>query len=161
MNRLIIIIIIIIVQNLHCQVLHHQMISSQGNSNVLSSGVVVNQTIGQLSMIGNSKTNHYVGQGFQESLWGMYLDASKKELVKMTTYPNPFTEKINFHISNSEGYKAGIEVFDLVGRLVFFKDIIFEGDVLTIDLSQLPASKYLVSLNLRGHVYYAKIIKSY
>ena len=159
MNRLIFFLIFILLQNLQCQVLHHQMISSQGNSNVLSGGLVVNQTIGQQSLIGNSRTNYYVAQGFQQSLWGMYLDTSKKELVKMTVYPNPFMEKINFHILNSSGYKVGINVFDLAGRLVFFKDIISEGDVLTIDLGRLPSAKYLVSLNFLNHMYYAKIIK--
>ena len=49
--------------------LHHQMLSAQGTSGVLSNGLYVGQTIGQQSVIGNytvdSKT---YGQGFQQSL---------------------------------------------------------------------------------------------
>jgi hypothetical protein len=47
-------------------VLHHQMISSQGKSSVLSNGIRVKQTIGQQSVSGNSKGDYIVQQGFHK-----------------------------------------------------------------------------------------------
>ena len=55
--------------SLYGQQVHHQMLSSQGSSNVLPTGTLVNQTIGQQSVIGNYKvSNSIIGQGFQQSL---------------------------------------------------------------------------------------------
>ena len=45
------------------QQLHHQMLSSQGSSNLLSTGTLVHQNIGQQSVIGNYKfSNTVAGQ---------------------------------------------------------------------------------------------------
>ena len=46
--------------------LHHQMLSSQGNTSISQKGVVVTQTIGQQSVVGNySSLGFTFGQGFQ------------------------------------------------------------------------------------------------
>ena len=57
----------------YSQVLHHQMISSQGNSLKTANGMIIFQSIGQQSAVGNFKKDYLVQQGFQQSLWGKYI----------------------------------------------------------------------------------------
>jgi hypothetical protein len=144
------------------QVLHHQMLSSQGASHELSSGVIINQTIGQQSLIGNSSTDFVVMQGFQQSLWGKYIASTRTEGlfgIKTTTYPNPFTETVNFQFSESVTDAVTISVFDIVGRLVYQQDKTPLNNILTINLAMLPSTKYLVRLKTLKLNYYTQIIK--
>jgi hypothetical protein len=78
------------------QVLHHQMISAQGLSKKIPNGMIVSQSIGQQSITGNSIDNYIVMQGFQQSVWGTYIASSKTDEIKTISYPNPFTETVNF-----------------------------------------------------------------
>jgi hypothetical protein len=144
------------------QVLHHQMLSSHGTSHELSSGVIINQTIGQQSLIGNSSTDFVVMQGFQQSLWGKYIASTRIEDlsgIKTTTYPNPFTETVNFQFSESVTDVVTISVFDIVGRLVYQQDKTPINNILTINLAMLPSTKYLVRLQTLKLSYYTQIIK--
>jgi hypothetical protein len=63
------------------QVLHHQMISSQGKSSVLSNGIRVKQTIGQQSVSGNSKGDYIVQQGFQQNRWTKILAETQLKVI--------------------------------------------------------------------------------
>ncbi|MFT5252582.1 MAG: hypothetical protein ACI87N_001596 [Flavobacteriales bacterium] len=144
------------------QVLHHQMLSSQGASHELSSGITVTQTIGQQSLIGNSSTDFVVMQGFQQSLWGKYIASTTIEDlsgIKTTTYPNPFTETVNFQFSESVADVVTISVFDIVGRLVYQQDKTPINNILTINLAMLSGTKYLVQLQTLKLTYYTQIIK--
>jgi len=145
------------------QVLHHQMLSSQGTTNQISGGIVVRQSIGQQSIIGNSTNNNStVMQGFQQSLWGQYI-ASNLAIVddgiKIVTYPNPFTETIHFQFSKSITEEVSIFVFDVLGRLIYQKKEKVDNAILTVDLAALPTSEYLVRLNTPNLNHYTKIIK--
>ncbi|WP_248904002.1 T9SS type A sorting domain-containing protein [Flavobacterium sp. K5-23] len=142
------------------QVLHHQMLSSQGDTKVLSNGVVVRQTIGQQSIIGNSKSNKYfINQGFQQSVWNDYISSNVVDFISTKTYPNPFTNTINFHFSKPITEPIMIYVYDVSGRLVFEGKKNAIDTVLSVDLSNLPTSQYLVSLNSDTFTYYTQIIK--
>jgi hypothetical protein len=56
--------------SIHSQELHHQALSSQGTSKVLSNGIYVSQTIGQQSVIGNyTKDDKTYGQGYKQSIF--------------------------------------------------------------------------------------------
>lgn len=141
------------------QILHHQMLSSLGTSTELKNGLLINQTIGQQSAIGTLYGNTAVIQGFQQSLWSSYITSNDQVEINTLTYPNPFTETINFHFSQSVPDQISVYVYDLVGRLVFEKDDIINDRILTINLSRLPHSEYLVRLQTLKFNYYTKIIK--
>ncbi len=143
----------------HGQVLHHQMLSSQGMTKKISDGSVVTQSIGQQSLIGLSNNKFVVMQGFQQSIWGKYISSNLIDEMKTTTFPNPFIETINFQFSKTIAEVVHVNIFDISGRLVFFKDIKPNNTILTIDLSSLPSSEYLVRLNSSNFSYYTKIIK--
>jgi len=144
------------------QVVHHQMLSSQSASHELSSGVIINQTIGQQSLTGNSITNFVVMQGFQQNLWGKYITSTATgdlTVIKTITYPNPFTHTVNFQFSEPVTDVVTISVFDILGRVVYQQDKVPLNTILTIDLSILPSTKYLVRLQTSKLTYYTQIIK--
>ncbi len=144
------------------QVLHHQMLSSQGASITTNSGLVINQTIGQQSAIGNSNDKFIIIQGFQQSLWSKYIASNKIDAIEdiiTITYPNPFTETINFQISKPILEPIKVCVYDIRGRIIYDQNRMFVNSILSIDLASLPTSQYLVRLTSTNFSYYTKIIK--
>lgn len=141
------------------QTLHHQMLSSQGQTKTISSGHTISQTIGQQSSIGNSTSGAVVIQGFQQSLWGTYIASNEKTEIIVKSYPNPFTDIINFQFSKPIENDVSVFVFDVSGRLVHQQKKLADNLILTINLSKLPRSEYLVQLQNNTLTYYTKIIK--
>jgi hypothetical protein len=74
--------------NFFAQDLHHQMISSQGTSKTISSGLIVKQTIGQQTVSGNIKGDIIVQQGFQQSYWEDRIIESNSSQIIVSAYPN-------------------------------------------------------------------------
>lgn len=143
------------------QSLHHQMISSQGKSAVLSGGILVQQTIGQQSISGNSIGKFTIVQGFQQNQWAKILaDSPLKNDLIVTTYPNPFVSQVNFQFSKAVNDEMTVSVFDVSGRLIIQQVKNLEGVILAIDLARLPNAVYLVRLNNNEINYYTKITKS-
>jgi hypothetical protein len=145
------------------QTLHHQMISSQGASTKTPDGFIVRQTIGQQSLSGTAANKDYIiMQGFQQSFWGKHIASNNIyaiEGIKTTTYPNPFTQIVNFQFSKPVTDLVFLYVFDAFGRLVYEQNKPAINDVLSIDLSKLPTSSYLIHLKSNNLIYYTKIIK--
>jgi hypothetical protein len=139
------------------------MLSSQGNSTKKANGLVVKQTVGQQSTTGSSSNKNYVlMQGFQQSLWSKYIASNKIETpedIKTITYPNPFTENVNFQFSKPMTDVISIYIFDILGRLVYEQKKKADSTILTIDLTTLSSSEYLVRLSTTNLNYYTKIIK--
>lgn len=147
----------------HGQTLHHQMLSAQGASIEMANGMIVRQTVGQQSTIGNSTNKDYVViQGFQQSLWAKYIASNKIDIIESistTTYPNPFTDFVNFQFSKQIADEISISIFDILGRLIYQENKIIDNNILTIDLARLPTSEFLVRLSTKDFNYYTKIIK--
>ncbi len=143
----------------HGQVLHHQMVSSQGTYKILSDGTVISQTIGQQSLTGTSNKNYVVMHGFQQSFWGKYIASNTVETIKTTTFPNPFVQTVNFEFSKVITEEININVFDLGGRLVFQQKKKPDGLILTITLPLLQSSEYLVRLSAPSFTHFTKIMK--
>lgn len=141
------------------QILHHQMLSSQGSTAKISDGYIISQTIGQQSAIGSSNKGTVVIQGFQQSFWSTYIASNEKTEITTQTYPNPFTETVNFQFSQSIPDLITVYVYDVSGHLVFEKKEKLDNLILTINLSKLPHSEYLVLLQAINFNYYTKIIK--
>ena len=70
--------------------LHHQMLSSQGSTSKTNSGVMVTQTIGQQSVVGNYSNRGFdIGQGFQQSNWARIIIQGTSPEFEVSIYPNP------------------------------------------------------------------------
>lgn len=144
---------------IYSQSLHHQMLSAQGTSKVLNNGMLVSQTIGQQSAIGNHTNGVTVGQGFQQSHWAKYLKSNTSVNIATTTYPNPFITTVNFQFSQPIKETIEIAVFDIRGRLIFQDKKRATDSVLTVELPQLASSNYLVRLTAPNYIYYSQILK--
>lgn len=145
------------------QILHHQMLSSQGQTITTPQGLVVKQTVGQQSITGSSTNKEYVViQGFQQSYWSKYITQSKIDVIQgisTIAYPNPFTETINFQFSEPIEDEISILIFDILGRLIYEQKRRIDSSLLSIDLGRLPTSEFLVRLSTTNLNYYTKIIK--
>ena len=157
MKLILTLIFTIVVCNIFSQKAHHQMISSQGSSSLTSSGLIVKHTVGQLSTTGNFSGSVAVQQGFQQSLWANYLTSSEK--IHITTYPNPFTEVVNFNTISIKSGKIAVRIFDINGKLVYLKEQLITNNQCALNLSKLSIGTYLVRLSTKELNYYTKIIK--
>jgi hypothetical protein len=147
--------------SVHSQQLHHQMLSTQGGSNLLSSGILIKQTIGQQSTIGNYKfPNVFVGQGFQQSLISKSVPNSLRNEILTTTYPNPFVDQIHFQFSKPVSGLITVTIFDLLGRLVYKEQKEASQNILTLDHLQFSQNEYLVKLSALNYNYTTQIIQS-
>lgn len=145
---------------LYSQDLHHQMLSSQGNSKQLSNGMYVSQTVGQQSVIGNYTHDGITyGQGFQQSMWSKYINSSLSNPITTVVYPNPFVSTINFQFSEPIDELFSVSLFDVRGRLVHTQEKQGSGNTLTLDLPQLASSNYLIRLTTNSYTYYTQILK--
>lgn len=135
------------------QSLHHQMISCQVGINN-----EVRFTVGQQSVIGTTVNGVVVQQGFQQSNWNKIIEQNSIS-IQMTTYPNPFTDIVNFSFSNSPGTEISLTVFDLLGRPVYSDVLKNEGNLISVNLNKLSTAEYLVKLTSNNFIYSIKLIK--
>lgn len=141
------------------QVLHHQMLSAQGTTKKIADGYIISQTVDQQSVIGNLNKDPVVIQGFQQSLWNAYVEDNKNAEIKVLTYPNPFKDIVNFQFLQPIDEEISIYIFNIAGILVNNQKGKPSNSVLTIQLSKLPQSEYLVQIRSTSMIYYTKIIK--
>lgn len=134
------------------------MLSSQGSTSKTNSGVMVTQTIGQQSVVGNYTNNGFdIGQGFQQSNWARIILEGTSPEFEISVYPNPFSGIVNIQ-HNSED-DITINVFDPAGKLVFKKVLNVTGPNQSINLEQLSSGVYLVHLQSNQLAYFTKLIK--
>ena len=136
------------------------MLSSQGTSSRASGGVVVRQTIGQQSAIGNYRdSNIIVGQGFQQSN-KMKTAVPPVISVTTTTYPNPFVDSVNFQFSLPVSGPIKISLFDVMGRLVYYNEKVSINNIVTIDNLSFAQGEYFVKLTAKNYSYSTNLLKS-
>ena len=141
------------------QELHHEMISSQGKSVELDSGIYVTQTIGQHSIASYSIDNLTVQQGYQQSFWSSLINTNEEFSTEINFYPNPTIDIVNFNFSNLESSDLNVLVFDYAGRVLITTKINIEDYKTKLDLSSLSSGSYLIYLNTNKFNYHTKIIK--
>jgi hypothetical protein len=141
--------------------LHHDMISSQGNTKKISSGHYVTQTVGQLSVIGNKQINGFnIGQGFQQSVWVRLINSSPSDIIA-EYFPNPFIDKVTFNFTNIiNGADINVTMYDTAGRLVYNQKHNLNTDgKLILSLENLSSGSYLINLSNSQIKYFTKLIK--
>ena len=141
--------------------LHHDMISSQGNTKKISSGHYVTQTVGQLSVIGNKQINGFnIGQGFQQSVWVRLINSSPPDIIA-EYFPNPFIDKVTFNFTNViNGADINVTMYDTAGRLVYSQKHNLNTDgKLILSLDNLSSGSYLINLSNSQIKYFTKLIK--
>jgi hypothetical protein len=143
------------------QKLHHQMITSQGVNSKLTNGMLVNQSIGQQSAIGNFTTSKgIVGQGYIQSMLVAAKTSTIVSTISAVTYPNPFVDELHFKFSSQVNELVKVTLFDTRGRLIFFQEKTPVQDVLTLTDLYFSEGTYFVKLETNNFVYSTQIIKT-
>lgn len=116
-------------------------------------------TIGQQSIIGNSKKDYIVMQGFQQSFWNKYIASNYYSNIETKTFPNPFVNTVNFEFSEAVDEIVNVSIFDVSGRLIFKKAQKPIDKILTFDVNIMSGRQFLVQLQSTNFVHYTKIIR--
>jgi|TARA_B110000091_G_C13771596_1_gene456924 hypothetical protein len=137
--------------------LHHQMISSQGSTSETVSGIIVTQSIGQTSVVGNySNTLIKINQGYQQPYWdGLVLSNTPDFTVSI--FPNPFDNIINIRHNSEVDFEFFL--FDVAGKLVFNNTFKVSSPQQTINLGILSSGVYFAKLQSNQLNYFTKLIK--
>jgi len=146
---------------IRAQELHHQMLSAQGGSFELQNGYRVSQTIGQQSSIGTKGGQKFsIIQGFQQSKWATLIRNNPvSELQRITVFPNPFLETVNFEWSEAIDGEVTIQLYSVSGQLVLTSRVMLSNNRIQLQLPLLSRGVYLVQIRSKRGTYYTKIIK--
>lgn len=143
------------------QELHHQMVASQGHHVVLESGIAVRQSIGQQSITGTYNTSELrVEQGFQQSNLKINTNATHENDIKITVYPNPFNDRINFQFSKPVNETVSVTFFDVLGRIVFTNETALTENTLTLSNLNFADGEYIVKVATKNYYYTINLLKS-
>ena len=148
------------VKSVNGQQLHHQMLSAQGSSTTLKSGMMVRQTIGQQSITGNATvSNLTIQQGFQQSLVSNFSSIHNINTIVTTAYPNPFSGLINIDFSKSIAGEMNITLYNLFGVIVYREKKKDPALTFSLNFGPLPAGSYILRLTADKYIYSKILIK--
>jgi hypothetical protein len=148
------------------QKLHHQMIAAQGGTFIAKNGLVVRQSVGQMSVTGNAAAgNNIVQQGFQHSLISQIFAVfntntnNNTNTVVTSIYPNPFKGPLSITFSAPIAQDFSVTLFNMLGVLVFTKSFIAPQSVLNFSFGSLPAGSYVIHVTAKNYSFSKIIIK--
>ena len=126
----------------NAQELHHQMVSGQGHHVVLESGIAVRQSIAQQSAL------------------KMSTNATLANDIKITVFPNPFKDIINFQFSKPINEVVNVTIFDVLGRTVYNKENTVANTTFAIYNLILADGEYIVKVATKNYYYTINLIKA-
>lgn len=133
---------------------------SSENLNVNNKAYLVQQSIGQASVIGTFYDKDYIlRQGFiQPNVLAKIIDLGIPLSLEAIVYPNPFVESVTISFSEQITGEVAVAVFDLLGRQVFSKSYT-ANDKLKLDLSRLPVTGYILKVIGNNKQFIKKLVK--
>ena len=138
--------------------LHHQTIGSQGNT-AKSGNIIVSQSIGQKSVIGNiNKKGLYVLEGFQQFLFKKKINDFIKTSLTTVIYPNPFESEFRIRIQTPPD-KIILKIFTNNGALVSKKYLLINNGEFIATLEALSVGRYIISLEGTNYKFQSHLIK--
>ena len=120
----------------------------------------IQQSIGQSSVIGTFTNNNYViRQGFiQPNVLAKIIDKEIPLNLGAVIYPNPFKEFITISFKEKISNEVSIDVYDMLGRLVYQKNFEENQDI-KIQLQNLSQENYILKVKANNKQLIQKIIK--
>lgn len=80
---------------------------------------------------------------------------------EINCFPNPVSSSLNIDVSKITNSKAEIRIFDVMGRRYLDKDIMLDGNVLTLDVTPLPKGTYFYEIVIdNNNVIKEKFVKN-
>lgn len=112
----------------------------------------LNATIGQLFVFSKSANGSSLDAGAQSgtgNTGGVQIGIIEVEPIEINSvefYPNPVSEIMTINLKNMSNERITISIIDISGKLISQKDYKVENQI-NINVSDLPASTYLLSFN--------------
>ena len=142
------------------QRLHHQMLASQGGTFKTSSGLIVRQSVGQMSATGNASFSGIsLQQGFQQSLISQFFPVYNLNSLSTTLYPNPFNGMLNVAFSAPITEDLSVSLFNMFGVSLFTQTYTAPASVLNFNFEALPAGSYVLRMTAKNYSFSKTIIK--
>jgi hypothetical protein len=134
-----------------------------GSSEVISlnnSTYFFQQSIGQAGVIGTFSDIEYVlRQGFiQPNVISKIIETDIPLNLVSNVYPNPFIENISLSFNEEIRGNVSVEVFDMLGRLIFSKNYLASQN-LNVILRNLPVADYILKVTANRKQLIKKILK--
>lgn len=144
----------------YSQIVQRQTVSAQGGV-YMANGIVFSQTIGQLSVIGNSTTSRITfQQGFQQSLITMVSNTISVPDFSVTIYPNPVVDSFTISLANATEETLSIQITNLLGQQLYQGQLPSFQSQKTISFGSFPSGTYIVQLVSSNQTISKKIIKN-
>jgi len=136
------------------------MSGSSNNIDSQNESYVVQQSIGQSSVIGTYVIgNLTVRQGFiQPNVYAAIIDKKIPMNLGVVIYPNPFLANITLLFSEEIVDEVKVEIYDLLGRLVFSNNYPPSQNVSMI-LDNFPVANYILKVQANNKQIVKKILK--
>lgn len=129
----------------NAQSIARQVMSSQGATQILETGQVISQTIGQTGMIGSFYTGKGI-QGFQQPLYSKLAVLPAVLSTKLVVYPNPFVDVVQVNVPDvSDQTSFLLQIYDVNGRLILSQNQFLSNSTLSISLGNLPKGTYILT----------------
>ena len=142
------------------QKLHHQTLAAQGGTFKTNSGLIVRQSVGQMSAIGNAVAGKVVlQQGFQQSLVSKFFPVYNVNAIATTLYPNPFVGPLNVSFSIPLSNDLSVSLFNMFGVSLFSQTFTAPQSLLSFNFESLPAGSYVLHLSAKNYTFSKTIIK--
>ena len=133
---------------------------SSENVTINNKAYIVQQSIGQASVIGTfSDENYTFRQGFiQPNVFAKIIDLAILLSLDAIIYPNPFVESVTISFSEQITDRVEVAVFDILGRLVFSKSYTANQKV-NVEFNNLSVADYILKVTANKKQFIKKIIK--
>lgn len=119
----------------------------------------VQYSIGQQGPIGKVSTMMVnARQGFIQPPKFIETNSILDKLLKVKISPNPFTEALDVVFSEEIKNKIKVQIYDLMGRLVFDDELPTKAQH-KIYLNSIPESQFILRLESKDKYFQTKIIK--
>ena len=132
-----------------------------GQSNIVASGGnaagsagSASYSIGQIDFNTVKGTENYLVEGVQQpyEIIPLFTEAIPEIAIKV--YPNPATASLNIEFVNTDTEGSSFRISDLNGRLL--QEGVIDSRIKTIDVANLPAAAYILSIQKEN-----KLLKSF
>lgn len=121
-------------------------------------GIIYEETHGEVNQVSRKKksvlrTAVISGRSYRDTTWIVGMDDSrditKNSLLSFSIYPNPAKEEVNLVVKSPESGKIVLEIFNILGEIVFSKnydELAIGESHITPQISDLPSGIFLVRL---------------
>lgn len=161
MKILLLFISLLFIQNVFSQSVKRSVLSAQGASKVLPSGIFFSQSIGQQGITGSTGVGVYsIQQGYQQNLQSIYAPIVVLNQIDTEVYPKPFKDVVNFKFSEPITSDITVMLLNVNGIIVYQQSFPSPNYLLTVNFGKLISQVYVVKLTAKNYHYTSSLLSN-